>query len=71
MLKLNLQVTTLRAAVTVTYKHRSCPLVPENGMSRSAEHFFDKCQTTGVEGQVVHGFDPHHKSEKTLFKNTF
>ena len=32
---------------------------------------FDKCQTTGVEGQVVHGFDPHHKSEKTLFKNTF
>ena len=63
MPKLNLQVTTLRAAVA--------QMVPENGMSRSAEHFFDKCQTTGVEGQVVHGFDPHHKSEKTLFKNTF
>ena len=64
MPKLNLQVTTLRAAVTVMSKHRSCPLVPANGISRSAGPFFDKRHTTGFGGQVVQGVDPPHKSEK-------
>ena len=65
MLEINLQVTTLRAAVTVTSKHISCPLVPANWISRSAGPFFDKCHTTGIGGQVVQGVDPRpHKSEK-------
>ena len=34
--------------MTVMSKHRSCPLVPAKGMSRSA----------GVGGQVVQGVDP-------------
>ena len=35
-----IQKATLRAAVTVTSKHISCPSVPANGISRSAGPFF-------------------------------
>ena len=40
-LREHIQKATLRAAVTVTSKHRSCPSVPANRISRSAGPFFE------------------------------